>query len=264
MKFELLRDAERPAGWWLLVGGSEQSFVDIDDPSHLEFEYVQMMGDVIETMFPDDLPLRAFHLGGGLCTVPRWLADRYPGSRQRVVEADPEVARIAQSLGPMPRVTVVVGDALRAVERAKPASVDLLVSDVYVGPETVMSVYPQPALVAARTALRPNGLYLCNLSDAAPFALAKTVAGMLRGLYDDVALLAEPAVLRGRRSGNIVLAATDGGLDLAKLARRGAGGPLRIRLVAGDELDAFIGDAEGADDETALPRSGESAVRRLR
>ncbi len=264
MKLELLQDAERPAGWWLLVGGSEQSFVDIDDPSHLEFEYVQMMGYVIDTAFPNDLPLVALHLGGGLCTVPRWLADRYPGSRQRVIEADEEVARIAKSLGPMPRIDLVIGDARPALEQTKAASVDLLVSDVYVGPETVMSLYPRPALEAARTVLRARGVYVCNLSDAAPFELAKAVAGMLRGLYEHVALLAEPAVLRGRRSGNIVLAATDGDLDVDALARRTAGGPLRVRLVVGDALDAFIGAAEPAHDEASLPRSGESGARRLR
>lgn len=264
MKLELLQDAERPGGWWLLVGGSEQSFVDVADPSHLEFEYVQMMGDVIETVFPDDAPLKALHLGGGLCTVPRWLADRYPGSRQRVVEADAEVARIAASLGRMPRVDVVVGDARDALERTTSASIDLLVSDVYVGPETVMSLYPQPALAAARTVLRPDGLYVCNLSDAAPFDLAKTVAGMLRGLFDNVALLAEPGVLRGRRSGNIVLAATDAELDFEELGRRVAGGTLRVRLIAEDDLDDFVGDVAPAHDEDALPRSGESAGRRLR
>lgn len=264
MKLELLQDAERPSGWWLLVGGSEQSFVDIADPAHLEFEYIQMIADVVETAFPGDGPLAALHLGGGLCTLPRWVADRYPGSRQRVAEADAEVARIARSLGPMPRVEIVVDDALRVLQHTKSRSLDLLVSDVYVGPETVMTVYPQPALAAARTALRPAGLYVCNLSDAAPFDLAKTVAATLRAIYDDVALLAEPAVLRGRRSGNVVIAATDAALDLAELGRRSVAGSVRVRLVAADDLDDFIGPFEPALDEFSLPRSGESPVRRLR
>jgi hypothetical protein len=264
VKLELLQDAERPAGWWLIVDRSEQSFVDLADPTHLEFEYVQMMAYVIETTFPEDMPLDALHLGGGLCTVPRWLAAVYPGSRQQVAEADEEVARIATSLGSLPGIDLRVEDAHAVLERTTPASVDLLVSDVYLGPETVMSLYPQPALVAARTVLRHDGLYLCNISDAAPFDLAKTVAGMLRGLYAEIALLAQPGVLRGRRSGNIVLAATDGGLDTEELGRRAAGGALRVSLMVDDDLDEFIGAAEPVHDESALPRSGESAVRRLR
>ncbi|HVT63649.1 MAG TPA: fused MFS/spermidine synthase [Mycobacteriales bacterium] len=264
MKLELLQDAERPGGWWLIVGGSEQSFIDLDDPSHLEFEYVQMMGYVIETVFPDDTPLRALHLGGGLCTVPRWLADRYPGSKQRVVERDEEVAKIATSLRPMPKLELVIGDARETLARMKPRSLDLLVSDVYVGPETVMSVYPQPALEMAKKTLMPDGLYVCNISDAAPFDLARTVAGMLRELYGDVVLLAEPGVLRGRRSGNFVLGATDNYLDVEELGRRAAGGPVKVRLIADDDLEAFIDGAEPAHDEDDLPRSGESVGRRLR
>lgn len=263
MKLELLQDAERPAGWWLVVGGSEQSFVDLDDPSHLEFEYVQMIGDAIETVYPDDSPLDVLHLGGGLCTVPRWVADRYPGSKQRVAEADEEVARIASSLRPMPRIDLVVEDARAAIERTTAASLDLLVSDVYVGPETVMALYPRPALASARAVLREEGLYVCNVSDAAPFDLARTVAGMLRELYDAVAVMAEPGVLRGRRSGNFVIAATDADFDMEELGRRAAGGPTRVRLIADDDLEEFIGDVDVALEESDLPRSGESVGRRL-
>lgn len=259
----MLQDAERPAGWWLVVGGSEQSFVDLEDPSHLEFEYVQMMADAIETVYPDDPPLDVLHLGGGLCTVPRWLADRYPGSRQRVVEADEEVAKLAKSLRPLPKLELSIGDALATLERTGAASVDLLVSDVYVGPDTVMALYPRPALVSARTVLRDEGLYVCNISDAAPFDLARTVAGMLRELYDGIAVMAQPGVLRGRRSGNFVVAATDAELDTEELGRRCAGGPTRVRLIADDDLDEFIGEIDAALVEADLPRSGESVGRRL-
>lgn len=258
MKVELLRDAERPRGWWLMVGASEQSFVDIDDPAHLEFEYVQLMSYVVETVYPEDLPLAALHLGGGLCTVPRWLAVRYPGSVQRVVEASEEIADLARSIDPKLAFDLDVVDAQAALVDAAPGSANLLVSDVYVGPETVLSVYPQPALMAARRVLTKGGLYLCNLSDAKPFELAKTVVATLRSVFDDVVLLAEPAVLRGRRSGNFVLAASDRPIDRAALLRRATGGMVRARMLADTELDAFVGSASVAVDETALPASGES------
>lgn len=264
MKVELLQDLERPRGWWLMVGGSEQSFVDIDDPGHLEFEYVQLMSYVIETWHPDRPRLAALHLGGGLCTVPRWIADRYPGSTQRVAEASEEIAELARSLDRFPAFELMVADAQTTLEAAKPGSLDLVVSDVYDGPETVMSVYPLPALAAAREALRADGMYVCNISDASPFALTQTVAATLWELFDDVVLLAEPAVLRGRRSGNMVLAATDGRFDVVGLNRRATGGRLRARVIGGSDLTVFIGDAVAADNEAALPRSGEYEGRRLR
>lgn len=264
MRVELLRDAERPAGWWLMVGASEQSFVDLDDPCHLEFEYVQLMRYAIETAFPQDEPLAALHLGGGLCTVPRWVAERYPGSPQRVAEASAEIAGLALSIDPQPKFELDVIDALTALDETPAGTLDLLVSDVYTGPDTVMSVYPHVSLAAARAALQDEGLYVCNISDATPFALAKTVVATLRTVFADVVLLVEPAVLRGRRSGNLVLAASDLALDRSDLARFAAGGVLRARVMADGELDAFVGATPAAYDESQLPPSGESNARRLR
>jgi hypothetical protein len=106
--------------------------------------------------------------------------------------------------------------------------------------------------------LSAGGLYLCNLSDAKPFALAKTVVATLRSIFDDVVLLVEPAVLRGRRSGNFVLAASDRPIDRGELVRRATGGVVRARVLADAELDTFVGDAAIAVEEAALPASGES------
>src|SRR6185503_11516811 len=45
---ELLADADRDGSWMLLVEGTPQSHVDLDDPAHLEFEYVRRMGHVLD------------------------------------------------------------------------------------------------------------------------------------------------------------------------------------------------------------------------
>ncbi len=41
---ELAADSGRPRAWTLLAGGDPQSYVDTDDPRHLEFEYVRRLG----------------------------------------------------------------------------------------------------------------------------------------------------------------------------------------------------------------------------
>jgi spermidine synthase len=260
MTLELMRDAVRDTGWWLLDTGSEQSFVDTADPLHLEFEYVQMMAYVLETFFGDTEPLRALHLGGGLCTVPRWLATTHPGSRQRVAELSPQVAKLAASLGTPIGVRIVVADALDVLAKARGASNDLVVCDVYEGPDTVTKVFTVEAIAAARRTLAAGGLHLCNVSDATPFAMAQVVAAALRAQFAEVVMLAEPPVLRGRRSGNLVLAATDRELPIAELTRRASGGPVRARVVNGDALDEFIADAAPASSITEIPASGESVA----
>jgi spermidine synthase len=265
MVVELMQDLDRPGAYWLVVDASEQSFVDLDDPTHLEFEYVQMMAYIIESAFPEDIPLTALHLGGGLCTVPRWIAELHPGSRQRVAENSPEIAAMARSLGDLtPIADLVITDGLTMLREAIPGSLDLVVVDVYEGPETVLSVFTHEALESARQALRPGGWYIANLSDAIPFALTKVVVATSQELFRNVVLLAEPATLRGRRSGNVVLGVSDSELPLESIVRRAASGPLRARVVAGDDLTDFVGDARPAYDVDALPPSGDSPGRRFR
>jgi hypothetical protein len=122
----------------------------------------------------------------------------------------------------------------------------------------VTTLFTADAIRRMRALLRPDGVLICNLSDATPFALSQVVAVTLRVVFGSVVLLAEPPVLRGRRSGNLVFAGTDRDLPLADLTRRAAGGAVRFRVVAGADLTAFIGDATPAMAESDLPRSGES------
>ncbi|MFD1051433.1 spermine synthase, partial [Kibdelosporangium lantanae] len=49
---ELMRDLDRPNGWLLSVDGVAQSYVDLDDPTYLDFEYVRRMGDIVDGLPP--------------------------------------------------------------------------------------------------------------------------------------------------------------------------------------------------------------------
>jgi spermidine synthase len=255
---ELIRDLDRPSAWWLLVDGSEQSFVDIDHPLHLEFEYLQMASHVVQAGWPADDLLDVLHLGGGLCTFPRWMAARYPGSRQLVVERSSTIAAMSRKLGPVAGTELIEADAAAVVGDRPAASADLVVCDIYEGPETVTSLFTTDALGRVRRVLRDDGCYVCNLSDASPFALAKVVVATVRAVLGGVVMLAEPSVLRGRRSGNLVVVAGHRPLDADELVRRATAAPVRARVVADDELSDFIGTAQPAVTESDLPTSGES------
>jgi len=261
VKPELVRDADRANGWWLLVENSEQSFVDTADAAHLEFEYVQMIAYVLETLLPAGQLLDAVHLGGGLLTIPRWIALRYPGSRQLVAERSGTIARMAASLGDVPGVEVRVQDALAVIDEVATGSADVVVCDVYDGPETVTSLFTLPVMSAVRDRLRADGLYVCNLSDASPFALSQVVVATIRAVFREVVLLAEPPVLRGRRSGNLVVVGTDRTMPVARLTRRASAGPVRARVLAGERLAEFVGTALPAGEDGDLPESGESRRR---
>ena len=98
---ELLGDADRPGAWMLLVDGIPQSHVDLGDPQHLELEYIQRLGHLVDLAAPAGAPLRVLHLGGGGLTLARYVAVTRPGSRQVAVEASAEVAELVRRRLPL-------------------------------------------------------------------------------------------------------------------------------------------------------------------
>ncbi|MGC1284516.1 MAG: spermine synthase, partial [Streptosporangiaceae bacterium] len=120
-RVELLRDADRPNAWLLLIDGVPQSHVDLDDPLYLDFEYVRRIGHLIDLAAPPGTPLRVLHLGAGGLTLARYVAATRSGSSQLAAESDAEVAALVRRRLPLNqpgrsrtragRITVRVADA---------------------------------------------------------------------------------------------------------------------------------------------------------
>ncbi|WNI14217.1 spermidine synthase [Actinacidiphila sp. ITFR-21] len=236
---KLLPDLDRPRAWLLTVDGAPQSYVDLDEPAHLEFEYVRRVAYVVESCF--DTPVDAVHLGGGALTLPRRLAVTRPGSRQQVVEADRALAALVAERLPSrePGIAVHTADAREWLTAAPGGSADVVVTDVFGGSRVPAHLTTVEFLREAVRVLRPDGVYVANLADADPFAFLGSQLATVREAFGpdaELCLLAEPAVLRGRRFGNAVLAATRRPLPLEELVRRCAGDVFPARVVTGHPL----------------------------
>jgi hypothetical protein len=105
----------------------------------------------------------------------------------------------------------------------------------------------------AERVLRDDGVYLANLADTAPFAFLRSQLATFSTVFEELALIAEPGVLRGRRFGNAILVAAHHPVDTATLARRTASDAFPARLEHGAALRDFMGDAEPVRDENAVP-----------
>src|SRR5690625_645261 len=242
---ELLPDPTRPSGVTLFINDAESSYLDLSDPAHLEFEYMQQMVEVIDLLVPRPAPLRALHLGGSGCALPRALEAHRPGSRQLVVEIDAELARLVRTwfdLPRSPRLRIRVGDARRELEALTSGTWDVIVRDVFDGIAVPGHLRTKEAAAAAAAALAPTGCYLVNLTDVPPLRAARVEVATLAAVFDHVALIADPAILRGRRYGNVVLVASFVPIDIALLARRLRQLPLPVRLMAGQDVHDFAGD----------------------
>jgi spermidine synthase len=255
---ELVGDPDRPGGWTLLIDGTAQSHVDLDDPTHLEFEYQRRLGHLVDLLAPPGAPLRALHLGGGAWTLPRYVATTRPRSPQRVVDIDAALVELvgtrlpADGLG----IEVVVGDARAALTRVPPGSVDLLVLDAFAGARTPAHLTSLEFLAAAAAVLDPtDGVYAANVADggALDFARAQTAAALRT--FAEVVVVAPPQVLHGRRFGNLVLlgSSSGSGLPVAELTRRVSADPFPARVLAGELVEEFAGGAVAPGDRTAGP-----------
>ncbi|MFI9612553.1 spermidine synthase [Streptomyces sp. NPDC052023] len=253
---KLMPDVDRERAWLLTVDGAPQSYVDLDEPTHLEFEYMRRLGHVLDGVAEAGRPLDVLHLGGGALTLPRYVAATRPGSRQDVVEADRGLAALVGEhlpVGEGSGIAVHVADARDWLAGAPADSADVIVGDVFGGSRVPAGFTSVGYAREVERVLRADGIYLANLADAAPFAFLRSQLATFATLFQELALIAEPAVLRGRRFGNAVLVAAHRPLDTAALARRTAADAFPARVEHGPALRAFIGQARPVRDEDAVP-----------
>ncbi|MGL4255582.1 spermidine synthase [Microbacterium sp.] len=257
-------------GWELDVAGTPQSHIDLDDPTHLHFEYVARMGAVIDRLRMPRQPLTAIHLGAGALTIPRYIEATRPGSRQQVIELEPALWDLVRENLPLPRgasIRVRIGDAREGLGRLPAGLVgaaDLVVSDVYSGAQTPAHLTTVEFYSEAARFLAPDGVLLVNVADGAGLAFARRQVATIMSVLEHVIVLAEVQTLKGRRFGNLVIAASPAPLPTEWLPRLMAAGPHPAKLAQGAEVVEFARGARVATDAdaTASPKPSASVFDR--
>lgn len=250
-------DPAGPPGQFVVrVGGREQSYVDLADPTHLAFDYVRRMGDVIDAAAQPGRPLRVVHVGGAGLTLPRYVATTRPTSAQIVLEPATDVTEQVRVDLPLPRrsgikVRAIAGRA--GVAALRDDAVDLLVVDAYDDGRVPRDLLTREHLTDVARVLAPDGCYLLNLADRAPFALARNVVAGLREHFGALMVSAEPATLRGRRDGNLLVVAGLTSVPVEALRSRAvtSSSPYRV-LDAGLLSDTLGGGAALVDEVSDL------------
>ncbi|MFC0531025.1 spermidine synthase [Phytohabitans kaempferiae] len=253
---ELVPDRDRARAFTLVLGGAPQSYVDLDDPTYLEFEYMRRMAMAVDLAAPPERPLGVLHLGGGGLSLPRYVAATRPGSTQRVVEVDGALVEFVRRELPWPRdprLRVRVADARAALESCRDASYDLVVSDVFAGARTPAHLASVQFARQVARVLAPAGTYLVNVADGPPLAYAKGQVATVRAALAHACLMADSTVLRGRRYGNLVIVAGHAEPPIPALSRRVAGDWFPGRVVYDGELERFTHGAKVVDDVSAQP-----------
>jgi spermidine synthase len=243
----------------LVVDGTPQSSVNLSDPSDLAFEYVERIGHVIDLIGEPRAPITAVHFGAGALTIPRYVEWTRPGSRQQVVELEPELVDFVRERLPLPRgasIRIRYGDAREVAEKLPgglQGAADLVVVDVFAGATIPAPVTTVEFYRLAAGLLNDRGVLAVNVADGAGLPFARGQMATIASVLPHVAVVAEAQVMKGRRFGNLVIVGTRDAGMLDWLPRLVAAGPHPAQAVSGDELQKVVRNASVVTDATASP-----------
>ena len=195
------RDPARATGRLLIQQQMESSYVDLADPTHLEFDYMRWLRIILRAVHAR----RVVHVGGGACALPRALAAEWPDGRQEVCELDSGVLTLAREhmglrRAPGLRVRHVDGREWLALQADD--SHDAVVIDAFLGARIPLRLITAEAL--------------SDVARVAPLALVNVVDDRSRHVVDQVgAGLAEAfdhVFTLGGRSGNTIVVGARGAM----------------------------------------------------
>ncbi len=244
-------DEDRPSGRTLILDRIRNSYVDLDDPTYLEFRYIRLIVDVIEAMAPDG-PVDMVSIGGGGFTLPGYIEHTRPNSGNIVLEIDPKLIEIGRAeLALSEETEVMVADARISIRDIPDDHADIVVGDAYSGASVPWHLTTVEFTEEVRRILDPRGVYAMNVIDYGRLDFIRAAAATLREVFPHVALFAPPPYLAGAGGGNFVLVGAHHEIDTAGIvsAIRARGGV--ENAIEDDTLDRFIGEAPILTDDYA-------------
>jgi spermidine synthase len=246
-----IQQTERAGAFLLLLDRRPQSHVDLDDPTRLEFDYVRRMGDVVDAWGVAGARLRALHVGGGAMTLARYVAHSRPTSAQVVLEPSAEVVDAVRRDLPLPArsgIKVRSVDGRTGVAAIRDDSQDLVVVDAFADGRVPGELVTAECAAAYARMLDRDGLLLLNLVDRAPFAWTRRVVAAVASALPALMVSAEPATLRARRPGNLLLVAAHSTVPVSALRARATSGTSPYQVIDGPGVrDRFGGGTPFTD-----------------
>jgi len=241
-------DPDNPDGYTLVLDELPNSYVDLSDPTNLEFNYVRWIAHAIDAMYPSRAPLDAVFVGGGGFTLPHWLDSTRPGSRTHVLEVDGELVDFDEEhlgLRPSGSLRVTVGDARVGMLDVPGESTDVVVGDAFGYYAVPWHLTTEEWTKEVKRVLKPGGLYALNVIDEPPLDLQQAEAETLLDVFDHVRI-----VTFGEEEhplgGNAVLLASDRPIPEAAITENRITTSLSPR-----EVEAFAADAQVLNDDYA-------------
>lgn len=144
------------------------SYADVDDPTHLEYGYLEFFRQIVDATAKETLAFRMLFVGGGGYTLPRLVDLQYPSAAVDVVEIDPAVTRVAHRYFGLPRessITTYNADARWFAMNAEGDRYDVIFIDAFNDLSVPYHLTTREHTEDLRHLLRPEGALAANVID---------------------------------------------------------------------------------------------------
>jgi spermidine synthase len=195
------------------------SYVCLEDPLHIEYEYERIYSDVLKWKFKKDENFKSLTIGGGGYTFPRYMEVVYPKAQIDVVEIDPEVTNIVYKhlgLSANTRIKSFNTDGRWFVMNCK-EKYDLIFTDAYNDLSIPYHLTTKEFVAQLKSILSPDGLIMSNIIDN--FQVGAFLPSYIRTLREvfgpkNVYLLSVSPNFENTRISTFIVIAGNGNLDI--------------------------------------------------
>ncbi len=144
------------------------SYVDTEDPLHLEYQYERVFGSLAGMMAERHPDMDALFIGGGGYTMPKFMDTLFPDASLEVVEIDPAVTEVAHGYLALPRNTEIVTyweDARTKLQTLPQGKYEYIVGDAFDDVAVPYHLTTMEFNDMVRGLLAEDGMYVINTVD---------------------------------------------------------------------------------------------------
>lgn len=244
-------DPANPSGRTLILDRLHNSYVDLEDPTYLEFRYIKLIADIMETESAAG-PLEVVSIGGGGFTMPGYIEHTRPRSTNTVLEIDSKLVEIGSNdLALTDAINVILEDARISLRGVGADSADVVIGDAYSGASVPWHLTTVEYMSEIERVLAPAGTYVMNVIDYGNLEFVRSQALTLRQVFPEVALFAPDSYLAGETGGNFILVAANDEIGVGRIEERIDRRGGSERGIQDTELTRFIGEAQVLTDDFA-------------
>jgi spermidine synthase len=202
----------------LVLDNLIHSYIDLDNPLHIEYEYEKIYAEVLKWRYGADAPLKTLSIGGGGYTFPRYIEASYPNAQIEVVEIDPQVTRVVHKYLGLPRTTRIRTtntDGRWFVMNCK-NSYDVIFTDAFNDLSIPYHLTTKEFVQQLKSILTDDGIIMSNIIDN--FQKGDFLPSFIRTLQEvfgkrNVSLFSVSPDFNNLRISTFIVIASKGGMD---------------------------------------------------